>query len=71
MDARDTRAAVRPPSEQSTGSPLSDDVWTLQALAFLERSREVAAEDVIDVTRGETPTSAREAAPHPGSLPAV
>jgi hypothetical protein len=45
------------------------DPWTLSALEFLERSREVANEVVVDGTRSETSTSARAeiVAPHPGS----
>jgi hypothetical protein len=45
------------------------DPWTLSALEFLERSREVASEVVVDGTRSETSTSARAeiVAPHPGS----
>ena len=45
------------------------DPWTQGALDFLERSREVANEVVVDGTRSETSTSARAeiVAPHPGS----
>jgi hypothetical protein len=45
------------------------DPWTLSALDFLERSREVASEVVVDGTRSETSTSAREeiVAPRSGS----
>jgi hypothetical protein len=45
------------------------DPWTLSALEFLERSREVANEVVVDGTRRETSTSAcaEIVVPHPGS----
>ncbi|MFL6602364.1 MAG: hypothetical protein ACJ8R9_13655 [Steroidobacteraceae bacterium] len=36
------------------------DPWTRAALEFLERSREVANEVVVDGTRSETSTSRRE-----------
>jgi hypothetical protein len=47
------------------------DPWTRAALEFLERSREVANEVVVDGTRGETSTSAREELSAPRSGPPV
>jgi hypothetical protein len=46
------------------------DPWTEGALDFLERSREVANEVVVDGKRTETSTSAREeiVVPRPGPL---
>jgi len=43
------------------------DPWTRSALDFLERSREVANEVVVDGTRSETSTSGREEIAAPGS----
>jgi hypothetical protein len=43
------------------------DPWILTALEFLERSREVASEVVVDGTRSETSTSGREEIAAPGS----
>jgi len=45
--------------------------WTRTALEFLERSREVADEVVVDGTRSETSTSGREEIPAPRSGPPV
>jgi len=39
---------------------LAADPWTRAALEFLERSREVANEVVVDGTRNETSTSRRD-----------
>jgi hypothetical protein len=47
------------------------DPWTRAALEFLERSREVASEVVVDGTRSETSTSGREEIPVPRSGPSV
>lgn len=47
------------------------DPWTLAALDFLERSREVANEVVVDGTRSETSTSGREEIVAPRSGPPV
>jgi hypothetical protein len=47
------------------------DPWTRAALDFLERSREVANEVVVDGTRGETSTSEREEISAPRSGPPV
>lgn len=47
------------------------DPWTLTALDFLERSRDVANEVVVDGTRRETSTSGREEIVAPRSGPAV
>jgi len=47
------------------------DPWTLAALDFLERSRDVANEVVVDGTRSETSTSAREEIVAPRSGPPV
>jgi hypothetical protein len=47
------------------------DPWTLAALEFLERSREVANEVVVDGTRTETSTSGREEVLAPRSGPPV
>jgi hypothetical protein len=41
------------------------------ALDFLERSREVASELVVDDSRAKTPPSGREKNSHPRSGPAV
>ncbi|MGH8139717.1 MAG: hypothetical protein ACREVV_16200 [Steroidobacteraceae bacterium] len=45
------------------------DAWAFQALAFLERSRDVANEVVVDGTRAETSTSAGERSAEPRSGP--
>ena len=50
---------------------LGADPWTLGALEFLERSREVANEVVVDETRAETSTSGREKIAAPGTRSAV
>jgi hypothetical protein len=47
------------------------DPWTRSALDFLERSREVANEVVVDGTRSETSTSGREEIVAPRSGPFV
>jgi hypothetical protein len=47
------------------------DPWTEGALDFLERSREVANEVVVDGTRVETSTSEREEIAAPRSGPPV
>jgi hypothetical protein len=47
------------------------DPWTEGALDFLERSRDVANEAVVDGTRGETSTSGREEIVAPRSGPPV
>jgi hypothetical protein len=47
------------------------DPWTEGALDFLERSREVANEAVVDGRRGETSTSGREEIVAPRSGPPV
>jgi hypothetical protein len=47
------------------------DPWVRAALEFLERSREVASEVVVDGTRSETSTSGREEIVAPHSGPAV
>jgi hypothetical protein len=47
------------------------DPWILAALDFLERSREVANEVVVDGTRSETSTSGREEIVAPRSRPPV
>ena len=47
------------------------DPWTEGALDFLERSREVANEVVVDGTRSETSTSGREEIVAPRSRPPV
>jgi hypothetical protein len=47
------------------------DPWTEGALDFLERSREVANEVVVDGTRRETSTSGREEVVAPRSGPPV
>jgi hypothetical protein len=49
----------------------ADDPWTRTALEFLERSRDVANEVVVDGTRSETSTSGREETPAPRTGPAV
>jgi hypothetical protein len=49
----------------------SADAAGAAALDFLERSRDVANEVVVDGTRGETSTSGREEDTVPGSGPAV
>ncbi len=36
------------------------DAWARAALDFLERSREIADERVVDLARGKTSTSPRE-----------
>jgi len=59
MDPRGPAGYVGPPA----------DAWARAALDFLERSRDVANEGVVDSARSETSPSAREevAAPGPGS----
>jgi hypothetical protein len=47
------------------------DPWTEGALEFLERSREIANEVVVDGTRGRTSTSGREEIVAPRSGPPV
>jgi len=47
------------------------DPWILAALDFLERSRDVANEVVVDGTRRETSTSGREEIVAPRSGPPV
>jgi len=47
------------------------DPWTRSALEFLERSRDVANEVVVDGTRSETSTSGREEISAPRSGPPV
>jgi hypothetical protein len=71
MDTHDKREGVRPPASTAAWSDLSGDAWGLQALAFLERSREVADEGIVDVARDATSTSGHEAPARPRSLPSV
>jgi len=47
------------------------DAAGFEALEFLERSREVANEVVVDGTRGETSTSQREESTDPRTGPVV
>ncbi len=47
------------------------DAWAQAALEFLERSRDVADERVVDLVHGETSTSRREEVVAPGSGSAV
>jgi hypothetical protein len=47
------------------------DASGFDALEFLERSRDVASEVVVDGTRGETSTSQREEITHTRPGPAV
>jgi hypothetical protein len=49
----------------------SADAAGIAALEFLERSRDVANEVVVDGTRGETSTSGREESSAPRSGPSV
>ena len=81
--SRANRTVQRLPKERFEMKPvkLSDsfgfaadcaaDPWILAALDFLERSREVANEVVVDGTRRETSTSGREEILAPRSGPPV
>ena len=64
MDIHRTNSEALPPADPAGGDDRnqhSEEAWGLQALAFLERSRDVADEGIVDVARGETSTSEREA----------
>jgi len=66
MDIHRTNSEALPPADHAGGddrSQHSGEAWGLQALAFLERSREVADEGIVEVARAETSTSEREADP--------
>ncbi|HZO21400.1 MAG TPA: hypothetical protein VFB37_02775 [Steroidobacteraceae bacterium] len=62
---------MTPGKKPMGAAPLAQDGWELHALEFLERSREVADERIVDAARCETSTSSRETAAHPGALSPV
>jgi hypothetical protein len=62
MSINDNFSAVAFPSAQAAGAA---------ALDFLERSRDVANEVVVDDSRAKTSPSVREKNSHPRSWPAV
>ncbi len=63
------RLPGRDPRLQEMGPPA--DAWARAALEFLERSRDVADERVVDLARGETSPSRREEVIAPGPRSAV
>jgi hypothetical protein len=60
-----------PPAKTIDSYRLAADAFGTAALEFLERSRDVANEVVIDGTRTETSTSRREETTAPRSGPPV
>jgi hypothetical protein len=57
----------KPRDGHDRATDTSGGSWPMAALEFLERSRDIASELVVDGTRGETSTSGREDITAPGS----